>query len=78
MKNISIIGLGKVGISLCAALLKSKFKVFVSDKNQNLIKKYKSKIYPFYEPGVKKIINNNYKNLIFCENPKFNKLLNIK
>ena len=70
MKNISIIGLGKVGISLCAALLKSKFKVFVSDKNQNLIKKYKSKIYPFYEPGVKKIINNNYKNLIFCENPK--------
>ena len=70
MKNISIIGLGKVGISLCAALLNSKFKVFVSDKNQNLISKYKNKIYPFYEPGVKKIINKNYKNLIFCENSK--------
>ena len=54
MKKISIIGLGKVGISLCAALLNSRFKVFASDKNQHLIKKYKNKIYPFCEPGVKK------------------------
>ena len=70
MKNISIIGLGKVGITLCAALLDSKFKVFASDKNQKLVKKYKNKIYPFYEPGVKKIINKNFKNLIFCKNPR--------
>ena len=70
MKKVSIIGLGKVGISLCAALLNSRFKVFASDKNQNLIKKYKNKIYPFYEPGVKKIINKNHKNLTFCKNPR--------
>ena len=70
MKKVSIIGLGKVGISLCAALLNSRFKVFASDKNQHLIKKYKNKIYPFYEPGVKKIINKNHKNLTFCKNPR--------
>ena len=54
MKKVSIIGVGKVGISLCAALLNSKFSVFISDKDKNLINKYKKKKFPFYEPGIKK------------------------
>ena len=70
MKKASIIGVGKVGISLCAALLNSKFSVFVSDKDKNLIDKYKRKIFPFYEPGIKKIINQNFNKLIFCDDSK--------
>ena len=68
MKKISIIGVGKVGISLSAALLNSKFTVYISDKNKDLISNYKNKIFPFYEPGVKRIINKNFNKLIFCEN----------
>ena len=70
MKKVSIIGVGKVGISLCAVLLNSKFSVFISDKDKNLINKYKKKEFPFYEPGVKKIISQNFNKLTFCDNSR--------
>ena len=70
MKKVSIIGVGKVGISLCAALLNSKFSVFISDKDKNLISKYKKKKFPLYEPGIKKIISQNFNRLTLCDDPK--------
>ena len=70
MKKVSIIGVGKVGISLCAALLNSKFSVFISDKDKNLISKYKKKKFPFYEPGIKKIIIQNFNKLTFSDDSK--------
>ena len=51
MKKVSIIGVGKVGISLCAALLNSKFSVFISDKDKNLLENIKKKNLHFINRG---------------------------
>lgn len=67
-KDITIIGMGYVGLTLAAVLSAEGFRVFGFDNNKKLIQDLKNKKTPFYEKGLKKYINN--KNLIFSTNIK--------
>ena len=62
MATISVFGIGKVGITLIASLLKSNYKVIGVDTNKDLVKKINEKDVCFEEPGVQTLISNNYNN----------------
>lgn len=55
MRNISFIGLGKLGLPLACCLAKSGNKVLGVDKNSYFIEKLNNNELPFYEPGMDEI-----------------------
>ena len=65
-KEILIVGMGYVGLTLAAILSSIGFKIYGYDNNKKTIEDLKKGKISFYEKGLKKYINaNNKKNLIF-------------
>ncbi len=65
-KEILIIGMGYVGLTLAAILSSIGFKVFGYDNNKQLIRNLKKGKISFYEKGLEKYIKTyNKKNLVF-------------
>lgn len=72
-KEIVVVGVGYVGLTLSIVLSSSGFRVYGFDKNKRVISLLKNGKIPFYEKGLKKHLDfNNNKNLIFV-----NKIYNI-
>jgi len=55
--NISIFALGRTGLPLALVCADSGFKVIGIDINQELVDQIKRKEIPFYEPGMKKLLD---------------------
>ena len=55
-KKICIVGLGYVGLTLAAILLKRGFHVYGIEKNKNILNSLKGKKAHFYEPGINTIL----------------------
>jgi UDP-N-acetyl-D-mannosaminuronic acid dehydrogenase len=69
--EITVIGMGYVGLTLSVILSEIGFKVIGFDKNKDLINKLNKKIIPFYEKDLSKYIEKNvYKKLFFRNNFK--------
>ena len=66
-KNITIIGLGYVGLTLAIAFAKKGIKVFCFDKNKSLLKSLREKELPFFEYGLKGAFEEAFHNIIFKE-----------
>ena len=56
-KQISIVGLGYVGLTLAIAFAKKGIHVYCFDKNKDLLELIKKKELPFYEYGLKEAFN---------------------
>lgn len=56
LKNVCVIGLGFVGLTLSLALAQRGFKVFGIEKNTQLLSNLKKSEPNFYEPNLKKIL----------------------
>ena len=70
-KEITVLGMGYVGLTLSAVLSQVGFRVNGYDTNKKVIRNLKKKITPFYEKGLKKyIIQNNKKKLFFVDSLK--------
>ena len=61
-KKILIVGLGYVGLTLSLVLADTGFKVIGYDKNKKVLKKISKKKSPFYEKGLERYLEENYKN----------------
>ena len=74
-KEIAIIGLGYVGLTLGLVMAKNGFAVTGYDINKNLIKKLNKKITPFHEQGIDEYIslyvNNNLRLISKIDNYNF-------
>ena len=57
--NISIIGSGRVGLSLGAVLARSGFQVFMTDKDPLKKQAVQALNLPFFEPKLKEVLKNN-------------------
>jgi len=69
--EITVIGMGYVGLTLSVVLAETGFKVIGFDKNKNLINKLNKKKIPFYEKDLDKYIDKNInKKLFFRSNFK--------
>lgn len=68
MKTVSVFGVGKVGITLVASLLKSNYKVIGVDTQQDFIDKLNNKEINFEEPGVQPLLDKNYDNFFATTN----------
>tara|TARA_B100000989_G_scaffold299039_1_gene292361 strand:- start:10313 stop:12016 length:1704 start_codon:yes stop_codon:yes gene_type:complete len=70
-RNIAVIGLGYVGLTLSLVLAENEFSVVGVDKNKDLIKKLVNKKPPFYENGLENLllaqVNNFFKPTISVE-----------
>lgn len=62
MKNVCVIGLGFVGLTLSLALSKSGFRVYGIEKNKKLLNNLKNSKPNFYEPNLKKTLKENIQN----------------
>tara|TARA_B100001989_G_scaffold129002_1_gene91200 strand:- start:3344 stop:5020 length:1677 start_codon:yes stop_codon:yes gene_type:complete len=60
-KKILILGLGYVGLTLALVLAETGFKVVGYDKNKKLLNKISKKKSPFYEKGLDRYLEENYK-----------------
>lgn len=68
-KEILVVGVGYVGLTLSIVLSSVGFRVYGFDKNKKVILSLKKGETPFYEKGLKKYLDfNNHKNLIFTDN----------
>ena len=56
-KSVAIIGLGYVGLTLALTLAENGFDVVGLENNSSLVKKINKKISPFYENGLKNLLN---------------------
>lgn len=63
MNKISFIGLGKLGLPL-AGILASKNKVLCIDKNEYILSQLSEGKLPFYETGLKELLEESSKNII--------------
>ena len=70
MKNICIIGSGYVGLVTGACFAELGNKVICVDNDVKKIKMLKKNILPFYEPGLKELINKNRSKLSFTSSIK--------
>lgn len=61
-KKICIVGLGYVGLTLAAILLKRGFHVYGIEKNKNILNSLKGKKAHFYEPGINTILKKKNRN----------------
>ena len=61
MKNVCVVGLGFVGLTLSLALAQKGFKVFGIEKNKNLLDNLKKSKPNFYEPNLKAILKKSVK-----------------
>lgn len=68
MKNISLIGLGKLGLPLATNFAKNNINVLAIDKNNNLIEKLKNSELPWYEPNLDKNLKLSEKNIKYSDN----------
>ncbi len=72
-KEIIVVGVGYVGLTLSIVLSSSGFRVYGFDRSNKIISLLKNGKIPFYEKGLKKHLDfNNNKNLIFVS--KINKI----
>ena len=76
-KNVCIVGLGFVGLSLANVMANRGFKVFGVEKNSEIIKSLKLKKSHFYEPGLNENLNRNLNNKSFAFSNKMPKSQNI-
>ncbi len=70
-KEITIVGIGYVGLTLAIAFAKKGIKVNCFDKDINLIDKLKNKVLPFFESGLKEAFEVSFHNLNFHESIEF-------
>lgn len=68
MKNISLIGLGKLGLPLATNFAKNKINVLAIDKNGDLIEKLKNGVSPWYEPNLDENLKLSEKNIKYSDN----------
>lgn len=66
--KVSVIGLGKLGLPLCAALASKNFEVYGFDINPMLRKLISEKKPPFYEARLQELLNSQGKNIHILEN----------
>jgi len=64
MKNISVLGLGRIGIPTVAVLISKGYKVIGVDINKDVIDKINKRKSPIFEPGVEETLQNFGANLI--------------
>ena len=69
--NLSIIGVGKLGLTLATSLANSGFNIFAFDSNSTYIKCIKEKKIKLLEPGLKKLLYRNYSRINFFSNDDF-------
>ena len=67
MSNLSVFGLGKLGLPLAALLASQGHRVFGFDKSTELIEKLKSKDYNYEETGLNELLQKASKNLHFVD-----------
>ena len=63
-KKISFIGLGKLGLPLACCLAEAGREILCVDKNELVLNKLSKGELPFYEPGLKDLINRANKNIL--------------
>jgi UDPglucose 6-dehydrogenase len=63
--NLLVIGLGKLGLPLCAVLAESGHQVYGVDKSEELIQSLNSEKYFSSEPNLVKLLSKNFSNLRF-------------
>ena len=68
--NLGVIGLGHVGLVTAVCFAEKGFKVYGMDKDKNRIENLKNKNLPFYEPGLKELLEKNSDRLIFTSSIK--------
>ncbi len=56
MNNVSVIGIGRVGLPLCLSLAEAGFKVFGIDLSEEYIQKIKEKKMPFFEEHAQELL----------------------
>ena len=61
---ISVIGLGKLGLCTAACFASAGYRVYGFDINKVLIKTLKKGEVPFFEPGLKDLLNRVKNNLL--------------
>ena len=67
-KEVTVIGMGYVGLTLSAILAEVGFKVNGIDINRNVINKLNKKIIPFYEKDLSKYVDKNINRKLFFSN----------
>jgi len=65
---ISVIGLGKLGLCTAACFASAGYRVYGFDINKVLIKTLKKGEVPFFEPGLKDLLNRVKNNLYVTYN----------
>lgn len=60
-KNLSVIGLGKLGLTFALVLNEKGFNVKAFDINTSIIKAIKANKAPYKEPGLQELLNNSKK-----------------
>ncbi len=68
--NLGVIGLGHVGLVTAVCFAEKGFRVYGMDKDKNRIENLKNKNLPFYEPGLKELLEKNSDRLIFTSSIK--------
>lgn len=65
LNQITLIGLGKLGLPLLTIFANNQQKIIGIDTDINKIKKLQNKEVPFFEPDLEKYLNNSFSNVIF-------------
>ena len=76
-KNVCVIGLGYVGLTLSNIMANKGFKIFGVEKNKYILKNLNKRKSHFYEPGLNKNLKKNLRNKSFSFTNKLPKNKNI-
>jgi len=60
--NVTVFGIGYVGLVQAAVLADAGHSVICVDVNENKVENLKKGVIPIYEPGLTELVNKNYKN----------------